>query len=171
MLSLLDSVGNENAKQEYYLTDIIEIANRDNLSVGTLICDEQEVLGVNDKVQLSEAEQVLQKRLRTKAMRDGVTMISPDTVTLSYDTKFGIDVIVEPNVFFAQGVEVEDNVYIRAFSHFEQCKISKGAVIGPYARLRPDAEIGPDARIGNFVEVKKAKIERGAKVNQPHIYR
>ncbi len=165
MLSLLDRVGNNNAKQEYYLTDIIEIANNDNLTVGTLICDELEVLGVNDKLQLSEAEFVLQKRLRATAMKEGVTMIAPDTVTLSYDTKFGIDVIIEPNVFFAPGVEVEDNVHIRAFSHFEKCKISNGAVVGPYARLRPETEIGPDAKIGNFVEVKKAIIETGAKVN------
>ena len=165
MLELLDSIDNDNANSEYYLTDAIEIANKSGMSVGTVICDESEVLGVNNRVQLSEAEHVLQTRLRQNAMESGVTMIAPETVTLSYDTKFGTDVIIEPNVVFAPGVEVESNVQVRAFSYLEKCMVRQGAVVGPYARIRPDSDIGQDAKIGNFVEVKKATIENGAKVN------
>jgi bifunctional UDP-N-acetylglucosamine pyrophosphorylase/glucosamine-1-phosphate N-acetyltransferase len=122
-------------------------------------------MGVNDKKQLSEAEAVLQKRLREAAMADGVTLIAPETVFLSSDTKFGRGVNVEPNVVFGPGVTVGDNVTIRAFSHLEGASVGNGARVGPFARLRPGAKLGADVHIGNFVEVKESALARGAKAN------
>lgn len=165
ILSLLDQIDNHNAKGEYYLTDAVEIARSEGLPAGVMICDESEVLGVNSKAQLAEAEAVLQNRLRKMAMENGVTLVAPETVFFSYDTKVAQDTIIEPNVVFAPGVKVDQNVNIRAFSYLEYCLIQEGSIIGPYARIRPESVIGPDAKIGNFVEVKKAKIESGAKVN------
>jgi len=123
------------------------------------------VRGINTKTQLAETEAVLQQRLRAAAMEAGVTMVAPETVFLSADTKFGKDVTVEPNVVFGPGVTVEDGATIRSFSHIEGSRVGKGARVGPFARLRPGADLGKDVHIGNFVEVKEAKIESGAKVN------
>jgi bifunctional UDP-N-acetylglucosamine pyrophosphorylase/glucosamine-1-phosphate N-acetyltransferase len=126
---------------------------------------EDDVRGINTKTQLAETEAVLQQRLRSAAMEAGVTMVAPETVYLSADTKFGKDVTVEPNVVFGPGVTVEDGATIRSFSHLEGARIGKGARVGPFARLRPGADLGKDVHIGNFVEVKEAKIEAGAKAN------
>lgn len=122
-------------------------------------------MGVNDKKQLSDAEAILQRRLRDSAMASGVTLIAPETVFLSSDTKFGRDVVIEPNVVFGPGVVIGDNARIRSFSHLEGAEVGTGAIVGPYARLRPGAKIGMDAHIGNFVEVKAATIGKGAKAN------
>jgi bifunctional UDP-N-acetylglucosamine pyrophosphorylase/glucosamine-1-phosphate N-acetyltransferase len=165
LLSLLRRIGNDNAKGEYYLTDAVEIARSDGLAVAVVTCPEDEVMGVNDRVQLARAESLMQKRLREAAMRAGATLLAPDTVTFSHDTRLGQDVIVEPNVFFGLNVVVGNNVAIKANSYMEHARIADGAVVGPFARLRPGAEIGPKARIGNFVEIKKAVIGAGAKVN------
>jgi bifunctional UDP-N-acetylglucosamine pyrophosphorylase/glucosamine-1-phosphate N-acetyltransferase len=127
--------------------------------------EEDDVRGINTKGQLSEAEDVLQKRLRAAAMEAGVTLVAPETVFLAADTKFGKDVTVEPYVVFGPGVTVEDGATIRSFSHLEGAKVGKGARVGPYARLRPGADLGQDVHIGNFVEVKAATIEAGAKAN------
>ena len=121
--------------------------------------------GINTKAQLAEAEAVLQQRLRAAAMEAGVTMVAPETVFLSADTKLGRDVTIEPNVVFGPGVTVEDGATIRSFSHLEGAHVGKGARVGPFARLRPGAELGEDVHIGNFVEVKAATIEAGAKAN------
>jgi bifunctional UDP-N-acetylglucosamine pyrophosphorylase/glucosamine-1-phosphate N-acetyltransferase len=120
---------------------------------------------VNDRVQLARAEALMQARLREAAMRGGATLMMPESVTLSHDTKLGQDVVVEPNVFFGPCVTVEDNVEIKANSYMEFAHIREGASVGPFARLRPGAVIGPGAKIGNFVEIKKAVIEAGAKVS------
>ena len=126
---------------------------------------EDDMRGINTKAQLAETEAVLQKRLRAAALDAGVTMIAPETVFLSADTKFGKDVTIEPNVVFGPGVTVADGATIRAFSHLEGAHVGKGARVGPFARLRPGADLGADVHIGNFVEVKEAKIEAGAKAN------
>ncbi len=165
LLSLLRRIGNDNAKGEYYLTDAVELARGDGLAVAVVICPEDEVMGVNDRVQLARAESLMQTRLREAAMRGGATLLAPDTVTLSHDTKLGQDVIVEPNVFFGPNVIVGNNVEIKANSYIEHSRIADGAIVGPFARLRPGADIGPGAKIGNFVEIKKATIGAGAKVN------
>lgn len=162
---LLSKVGNDNAKGEYYLTDLIEIAATEGLSCGLIECPEQEVMGVNTRKQLAQVERRLQEKYRDAAMAGGATLIAPETVFFSADTKVGSDVVVEPHVFFGPGVEIGNNVGILAFSHIEGARIADGARIGPFARLRPGADIGTDAHIGNFVEVKNARIEAGAKAN------
>lgn len=164
-LGLLDKIGNDNAKGEYYLTDVVELARREGLKAVMAACGEEEVLGVNSRTQLAEAEAVMQQRLRNKVMEDGATLVAPETVFLSTDTVLGSDVTVEPNVFFGPGVTVDEGATIRAFSYLEGAHVGKGASIGPYARLRPGTRIGEGARVGNFVEVKNAVMEDGAKAN------
>jgi bifunctional UDP-N-acetylglucosamine pyrophosphorylase/glucosamine-1-phosphate N-acetyltransferase len=165
LLELLDAIGNENAKGEYYLTDTVELAVERGLPTAFAICDEEEVLGVNSRSQLAAAEGIYQRRRRQEAMAGGVTLLDPDSVYISYDTKFGTDVLVEPNVFFGPGVTIDDDVHIKAFCHLEGAHVATKAAIGPYARLRPAAQIGEKAKVGNFVEIKKAVVEYGAKVS------
>jgi len=164
-LAILARIGNANAKGEYYLTDAVAIAREMGLKAMAVETSEDDVRGINTKVQLAEAEVVLQQRLRLAALEAGVTMIAPQSVYLSADTKFGKDVTIEPNVVFGPGVTVEDGATIRSFSHLEGAHVGKGARVGPFARLRPGAQLGEDVHVGNFVEVKQAKIEAGAKAN------
>jgi bifunctional UDP-N-acetylglucosamine pyrophosphorylase / glucosamine-1-phosphate N-acetyltransferase len=165
ILAILDAIGNLNAKGEYYLTDAVEIAVARGLTTTVVTAAEVEVQGVNDRVQLAAAEKVIQRRLREKAMREGVTLRDPDSVHFSFDTVLGRDVVVEPHVFFGPGVSVEDDAVIHAFSHLEGASVRRGASVGPYARLRPGADLGPKAKVGNFVEIKNAMIDEGAKVS------
>ena len=162
---LLPQIKNENAKKEYYFTDMVELVAKTGMRVGLVTCLEAEVVGVNDRIQLSAVEATLQGQYRRSAMLGGATLMAPDAVYFSADTKIGTDVVIEPNVFFGPGVTVGDNVHILANSHLEGASIGSGARIGPFARLRPGAEIGEEAHIGNFVEVKKAVIGQGAKAN------
>ena len=164
-LAILGRIGNKKAKSEYYLTDAVAIARDMGLKARAIETSEDDVRGVNTKTQLAETEAVLQQRLRAAAMEAGVTLIAPETVFLSADTKFGKDVTVEPNVVLGPGVTIEDGATIRSFSHLEGAHVGKGARVGPFARLRPGTDLGKDVHIGNFVEVKEAKIEAGAKVN------
>eukprot|EP01034_Spumella_vulgaris_P001345 gene1345-1772_t len=164
-LSLLSAIGNANAKGEYYLTDAVEVARAAGLRAVAAEADEDEVAGVNSRLQLAEAESILQKRLRRAAMAGGATLIAPKTVFFSADTRLGRDVIIEPNVVFGPGVTVEDEVVIHAFCHLEGAHLESGVSIGPYARLRPGTRLGAGVRIGNFVETKAARIDAGAKVN------
>lgn len=163
--SLLNAIGNDNAKGEYYLTDAVEIARSQGLKTVVEIAGEDEVLGINSRSQLSEAEYIMQNRLRVAAMEQGATLIDPDSTFFSFDTVLGRDVVVEPNVVFGTGVRVGNEVTIKAFSHLEGADVSDGAVLGPFARLRPGARIGRAAKVGNFVEIKKAEVHEGAKVN------
>lgn len=165
LFELLGRVTNANAKGEYYLTDIVEIGRSAGLKASAVKCDEEDVLGVNSRVQLAEAEDVFQRQRRQKMMEDGVTLIDPKSVFVSHDTKIGRDVVIEPNVFFGPGVEIADKVVVRAFSHLEGCKIGRGSTIGPFARLRPGAVLADDVHIGNFVEVKNSTLGSGAKAN------
>ncbi|MGQ3675766.1 bifunctional UDP-N-acetylglucosamine diphosphorylase/glucosamine-1-phosphate N-acetyltransferase GlmU [Xanthobacter sp. TB0139] len=164
-LSLLERIGNANAKGEYYLTDAVEIARADGHAVIATETDTEEVAGVNSRLQLAEAEAILQQRLRRAAMAGGVTLVAPETVFLAADTKLGRDVVVEPNVVFGPGVSVGEETVIHAFSHLEGAKVAARVSIGPFARLRPGSQVDDGARIGNFVETKAAHIETGAKVN------
>jgi len=165
LFDLLDGVNDDNAAGEYYLTDIIAIARTRGLSAGVVRCDEAETMGINSRPELAVAEAAFQVRARAAAMGNGVTLQAPDTVYFSHDTYIGADTIVEPNVVFAVGVTVENDAQIRAFSHLEGCHVSRGSVVGPYARLRPGAELAENVKIGNFVEIKNAVIDAGAKVN------
>lgn len=162
---LLGKVGNGNAKGEYYLTDLVELATAEGIACGLAICPEAEVAGVNDRAQLAAIEATLQDIYRRRHMLNGATLTAPDTVFFSADTVIGQDVVIGPHVVIGPSVTVEDGVEILAFSHLEGAQVRAGARIGPYARLRPGAEIGADAHIGNFVEVKKAVIGKGAKAN------
>ncbi len=163
--ALFDRIGNDNAKGEYYLTDAVEIARADGQRASVVVCPEDEVLGVNSRQQLSEAEAIWQRRARQRIMDNGATLIAPDTVWLSHDTVIGRDVVIEPNVFFGPGVTIADGVDIRANCHLEGANVGAGARIGPFARLRPGADLGADSHIGNFVEVKNVAVGAGAKAN------
>ncbi|TNE34731.1 MAG: bifunctional UDP-N-acetylglucosamine diphosphorylase/glucosamine-1-phosphate N-acetyltransferase GlmU, partial [Alphaproteobacteria bacterium] len=162
---LIKAIGNDNAKGEYYLTDLVEIAGKKGLISGVVKGAEAELLGVNSRAQLAEAEKTAQTFWRAAAMAGGATLIDPDAVWFSHDTKLERDVVVEPGVFFGPGVIVGEGTRIKANSHLEGCHIGKNAQIGPFARLRPGANLGEKVKIGNFVEVKKADIEKGAKVS------
>ena len=162
---LLGELKNDNAQKEFYLTDIVAGARRRNKRCVAVEVPAEDVLGINSRVELALVESIMQRRLRERAMLDGATMIDPETVWLSHDTKLGRDVTIGPNVFFGPKVTIADNVRINGFCHFEDCRVSEGAILGPFARLRPGAELGRDVHIGNFVEVKKSLIEDGAKAN------
>lgn len=164
-LELLDAIGNTNAKGEFYLTDIVEIANARGLNVTSTEASFEALLGVNNRFELAEAEAIWQRRARRAAMLAGVTMVAPETVHLAHDTNIGAETILEPYVFFGPGADVADGVIIHAFSHIEGARIASGAEVGPYARLRPGADMGEGSKAGNFVEIKKAVIGKGAKVN------
>jgi bifunctional UDP-N-acetylglucosamine pyrophosphorylase/glucosamine-1-phosphate N-acetyltransferase len=162
---LLDRVGNENAKGEYYLTDIVALARADALTCSVVEGDEAEVLGVNSRNDLAAAEAAWQKTRRASAMADGTSLLDPGTIWFSHDTKLGRDVVIGPSVFFGPGVTVADRAEIRAFCHLEGVEIGRGATVGPFARLRPGARIAAQARVGNFVEIKNAALGEGAKAN------
>jgi bifunctional UDP-N-acetylglucosamine pyrophosphorylase/glucosamine-1-phosphate N-acetyltransferase len=163
--ALLARIGNDNAKREYYLTDAVAIAAADGLTTLPVRCAPEEALGINSRAQLADAETVWQRRARGRVMEAGATLVAPETVWLAFDTVIGRDVTIEPNVFFGPGVVVEDGARILANCHIVDSRIGKGARVGPFARLRPGADIGAGARIGNFVEVKNANLEAGAKAN------
>jgi bifunctional UDP-N-acetylglucosamine pyrophosphorylase/glucosamine-1-phosphate N-acetyltransferase len=164
-LPLLKRIGNANAKGEFYLTDAVALARADGLTTAVVLAPEEEVRGVNDRVQLAEVEAIAQGRLRVAAMRGGVTMTAPETVFLSFDTALGRDVMLEPHVVFGPGVVVADDVTIRAYSHLAGCVVEKGAIIGPFARIRPKSRIGEKVHIGNFVEVNRTTIAAKAEAN------
>lgn len=165
MLRWLRDVRNDNAKQEYYLTDVVALARADGRSVLAVEAPAEELGGVNSRAELAKAEAVLQRWLRDAAMDAGVTMIDPSSVFLSADTRLSADVTIEPNVFFGPNVTVANNVTIRAFSHIEDATIGAGCVIGPFARLRPGATLDQDVHVGNFVEIKAAHLAAGVKAN------
>ncbi len=164
-LAILERIGDHNRKREFYLTDAVEIARGMKLRAVAVEVEEDDVRGINNKSQLAEAETVAQQRLRQAALASGVTLVAPETVFLSADTKFGRDVVVEPYVVFGEKVIVDDGAVIRSFSHLVGAHVGKGASVGPFARLRPGTRLGEGALIGNFVEVKEAVVEAGAKAN------
>jgi bifunctional UDP-N-acetylglucosamine pyrophosphorylase / glucosamine-1-phosphate N-acetyltransferase len=165
LLRLCAAVGNDNAAGEFYLTDIVGLARSEGLSATVVLCDEAETMGVNSRSDLAAAEAAFQTRRRAEALADGVTLTAPDTVFFAHDTYVGRDATIEPHVIFGPGVTVETGARIRAFSHLEGCHVGAGAIVGPFARLRPGAELANDSHVGNFVEIKNAQIGEGTKVN------
>ena len=165
MFDLLKEVKNDNAKGEYYLTDLVGLARARGLKAAVAHCEERDVQGVNSQAELAQVERIFQDQVRERMMTAGVTMPAPETVFFSHDTQIAAGATIEPNVVFATGVSVASGAVIRAFSHLEGAKVGAGAMVGPYARLRPGAVIGRDAHIGNFVEVKNVTIGEGAKAN------
>ena len=165
LFGLLARVTDDNAAKEFYLVDIVNIANADGRHCAVVKTDPFEVTGINSRAELAAVEGKWQQRRRLRAMDDGATLIAPKTVWFAYDTVIGRDVLIEPNVFFGPGVRVADHAKIRAFSHIEGAIIGAHCEVGPYARLRPGAVLEEKAKIGNFVEVKKARMGKGAKAN------
>ena len=166
LFGLLARVGNANSQGEYYLVDIVNIANADGRDCAAVVTfDPDEVTGINSRAELAAAEGRWQDRRRAQAMADGASLIAPETVWFAWDTQIGRDVTIEPNVFFGPGVQVADNVMIRAFSHLEGATLDSAVEVGPYARLRPGAVLKAGAKIGNFVEVKNTVMGAGAKAN------
>ena len=165
MAAWLRAVGRDNAKGEYYLTDVVALAHAAGRAVAAVEAPHDELRGVNSRAELADAEAMVQRRLRAAALEGGATLVAPETVFLAADTVLAPDVIVEPNVVFGPGVSVEGGAVIRAFSHLEGCRVEAGAVVGPFARLRPGTLVGPGAHVGNFVELKAAVLGAGAKAN------
>ena len=164
-LELLQEIRAENAKGEYYLTDIVALARSRGLETRVVLAKESEVLGVNDRAQLAQAERVAQERLRQAAMAGGATLIAPETVFLSAGAKLGRDVTLEPYVVISGNAEIADGAVVHAFSRIEDAYVGPGAHVGPFARLRPGAKLGPEAKVGNFVEIKSTTVGAGAKVS------
>ncbi len=162
---VLASIGKANDKGEYYLTDAVEIVRGKGLKAAVVLCPEDEVLGVNSRAELAAAEAIWQTRARGAAMAEGATLVAPETVWLSFDTRLGRDVVIEPNVFLGPGVVVGDGAVIMANCHIVGSRIGPGARVGPFARLRPGADLGPDVHVGNFVELKNVALGQGAKAN------
>ncbi len=166
LFELLSRVGNTNAQHEYYLTDIVNLANEDGRNCAVVECeDHREVTGVNSRAELAEAEAQWQEFKRAEAMDGGATLKAPKTVFFSWDTQIGKDVTIEQNVVFGPGVTIGDNVTIRSFSHLEGAEVEEGCEIGPFARLRPGSVMKEGAKVGNFVEMKKTTLGEGAKAN------
>jgi bifunctional UDP-N-acetylglucosamine pyrophosphorylase/glucosamine-1-phosphate N-acetyltransferase len=165
LAEFLDALDSDNAKREFYLTDVVAIARRKGLACRAVELPAEELLGVNTRAELAEAEALMQRRLRRAAMDSGVTMIAPQTVFLSADTRLGRDVVVEPNVTFGPGVRVGERARICSFSYLEGAAVGAGARVGPFARLRPGAVLEEEVHVGNFVEVKAARLGAGAKAN------
>jgi len=165
LFDLVDRIGNDNAKREYYLTDIVEIARAQGLRCRVAELPADELIGINTRVELAAAEAIFQDRLRRAAMEAGATLVSPETVFFSADTRLGRDVVIEPYVFFGSGVSIANDVLIRSFTHMERATISAGAIVGPFARLRPGAVLDENVHVGNFVEVKETRLRAGVKAN------
>ncbi|MGI9401379.1 MAG: bifunctional UDP-N-acetylglucosamine diphosphorylase/glucosamine-1-phosphate N-acetyltransferase GlmU [Rhizobiaceae bacterium] len=164
-LELLGAIGNDNAKGEYYLTDLPEIARSKGLRVVALEGDKDQILGVNNRAELAEAEAIWQDRRRREMMLDGVSMTAPETVFLCHDTEIAPECVIEPNVVFGPGVSIGTGAQVRSFSHLEGCEVAENVTVGPYARLRPGTKMAEGSRVGNFCELKNAEIGKGAKIN------
>jgi bifunctional UDP-N-acetylglucosamine pyrophosphorylase / glucosamine-1-phosphate N-acetyltransferase len=165
LFTLLAQVRNDNAKGEYYLTDAIGLAREAGAAAHVVLGQEAEMLGVNARAELAQAEAAFQARARRAALEAGVTLIDPQSVFFSYDTQIAPDVVIEPHVFMGPGVSIARGARIRAFCHFDHAEIGENAEIGPYARFRPGAKLGKKVKIGNFVEVKNAVFHEGAKAS------
>jgi bifunctional UDP-N-acetylglucosamine pyrophosphorylase/glucosamine-1-phosphate N-acetyltransferase len=165
LFKLLDRVTNDNAKGEYYLTDLVGLARARKLTAAVIEAPEEELLGIDSREGLARAETLMQARLRARAMENGATLVAPETVFFSTDTKLGRDVTVGPHVVFGPGVSVGDGAEIRSFSHLEGAQVGEGAIVGPFARLRPGTRVGAAGHVGNFVELKNTTLGAGAKAN------
>ncbi len=164
-LKYLSKIKKNTVSGEFYLTDIVKILNKQNRKISYIEILEEEILGINTQLDLSFAEAVSQNLLRKKAMLNGVKLIDPNSTFINHDTKFGKDVIVYPNVVFGNNVIIDSCVEVKAFSHIEECRIKKGSIIGPFARIRGGTIIDEKSKVGNFVEIKKSNISKDVKIN------
>lgn len=161
---LLSQVKNNNASKEYYLTDIVQIANENKLTCRYAVDDDEGILGINSREELSIAEKVFQSQKRKEFMTNGTTLVDPTSVYFSYDTEIGKDVVIEPNVVFLPKVKIGNNITIHSFSYLEDCILEDGVSVGPFARIRPKTTLKSNCHIGNFVEIKKSTIGEGTKI-------
>ena len=164
-LTHLNKIRKNSLSGEFYLTDIVKILSKENKNISFIEIDEEEIIGINTQLDLSIAEGISQNLIRNKAMMNGVKLIDPNSTFINYDTKFGKDVIIQPNVVFGNNVIIDSFVEIKSFSHLEECRIKKGSIIGPYARIRGGTIIGEKSKVGNFVEIKKSNISNQVKIN------
>ena len=164
-LKHLNKIKKNSISGEYYLTDIVKILSNENKNISCIEINEEEILGINNQLDLSVAEGISQKLIRNKAMMSGVRLIDPNSIFINHDTKFGKDVIVHPNVVFGSNVVIDSFVEIKSFSHLEECRVKKGSIIGPFARIRGGTVIGEESRVGNFVEIKKSDLSKKVKIN------
>jgi bifunctional UDP-N-acetylglucosamine pyrophosphorylase/glucosamine-1-phosphate N-acetyltransferase len=162
---LLAAVPHRPDKNEYYLTDIVELARQRGWPCVAMEGPWQDGVGVNSQVQLAEAYRLFQERQRLAALEAGVIMTAPETVHLSADTEIEPGAIIEPYVVIGPKVRIGARAHVQAFSHLADCSIDHGAEIGPFARIRPGSRIGEGAKVGNFVETKNARLAPGAKIN------
>ncbi len=162
---LVSKIDNNNASKEYYLTQLIEIANKNNYKCSYQIIDRNEVVGVNDKIELANVEKIAQKIISHKLMKQGVTIINPESSFFAYDVKIGKNCVIYPNNYIGNDVEIENNVIINSFSHIVGAKIGSNSNIGPFARIRPETLIEDSCKIGNFVEIKKSQIAKNVKIS------
>ncbi|OZA94258.1 MAG: UDP-N-acetylglucosamine diphosphorylase/glucosamine-1-phosphate N-acetyltransferase [Erythrobacter sp. 34-65-8] len=166
LFGLLARVGNDNAQGEYYLVDVVNVANADGRHSAVVVTDDpDEVQGINSRGELAQAEARWQHQKRESMMAGGVSLTAPETVFFSHDTEIDADVTVEPHVVFGSGVSVASGARIRAFSHLEGATVGEGCEVGPYARLRPGSVMERGSKVGNFVEMKKTTLGAGAKAN------
>ena len=161
----LSKIKKNSLSGEYYLTDIVKILSNENKNISFIEIDEEQILGINTQIDLSIAESISQNLIRNKVMTNGVRLMDPNSTFINYDTKFGKDTIVHPNVVFGINVVIDSFVEIKSFSHLEDCKIKKGSIIGPFARIRGGTIIGENSKVGNFVEIKKSDISKKVKIN------
>ena len=162
---LIQKIKNDNAKQEYFLTDIVKIAYKSGLSSTYVQCEEDECLGVNSQLELSVADKKFQDDFRKKLMASGVSMPSPETCFFSHDTKIKSGCIIEPHVVFGEGVKIQSSTTIKSYSYIEGTYVGRNCQIGPFARLRPDSWLFDEVKVGNFVEVKNATLASNTKAN------
>ena len=165
IINRLNKIQENLISKEYYLTDLVNILNKENKKISFIEIKEEEIQGINNQVDLSVAEKISQNVLRRNAMLKGVKLIDPETVFINHDTKFGRDVVIHSNVVFGKNVIIDSSVEIKSFSHLEECKVKSGSIIGPFARIRENSTIGKNSKIGNFVEIKKSKLSEDVKVN------
>ncbi len=165
LYKLIPLIKNRNFKREFYLTDIVKIANQHDISCKIFDVEENEVVGINTREDLSKAESIMQVRIKKKLMNQGVTIINPESSYIAYDFKAGTDVTIYPNVFIGSKVRVGNNVVIRSFSHLEGLVSEDNVVIGPFSRVRPLTHLGANVKVGNFVEIKNSKIEHSSKIS------
>jgi len=159
----LENLTPNNASQEYYLTDLVKMARTQGYSCGVVEGEASEFMGINTRQDLAQAEAILQDRWREQAMTQGVTLVDPQTVYLSYDTALASDVTIHPFVTFGPGVVLEKGAEVLSFCHLRQTHVGAGAVVGPFAHLRDGVVLEERAEIGNFVEIKKSTFGGGAK--------
>ena len=165
LLELLKKLKKDQETNEYFLTDVVELANNAGLNIKPVTINEKEILGINNKKELSEAENLAQQLFRKKALEKGITLLDPKTVYFSYNTIIEKDVIIHPNVILGQNVKIKENSEIFPFSCLEDCIINNNAKIGPFARIRGETNIAQNSKIGNFVEIKNSKVGKGVKIN------